>query len=436
MILTIKQTIALDYLEDSDTTEICFGGGAGGGKSALSCYYLLKNCFKYQKSRYLMGRAKLKTLKETTLKTFFEVMQMQGIGISEVKYNDNSHRITIRNGSEIFLKDLFFYPADPEYDELGSLELTGAIVDEASQVALKAKNILKSRLRFKLDEFDLLPKLLFTTNPTRGWIYDTFYKPYIENSLPEHRKYIQALHSDNPYLTKDYAETLDSLDDISRNRLKLGDWDYLDDPSILVDHDSVNDLFTNDHVKINGNKRLSADLAMQGRDKFIVTYMNGGILKIVKKLAKTTGKEIELTLRGLMTELGVGHSNVVADSDGMGQYLDSYIKNIYTFHGNATPINNTEFNNLKSQCGFKLAEVINKREIKIECSPEEEEEIKRQILNCLKRDNIDADDGKKKLISKQKMKELLGCSPDIFDSILMQMVFYLRSVTRGGVWRM
>ena len=150
MILTVKQTIALDYLEDSTTTELCFGGGAGGGKSALSCYYLLKNCFKYPESRWLMGRAKLKTLKDTTLKTFFEVVKMQGLTTKDYHYNDQSHQITIRNGSEIFLKDLFFYPADPDFDELGSLELTGAIIDEASQVTLKAKNIVKSRIRYKL----------------------------------------------------------------------------------------------------------------------------------------------------------------------------------------------------------------------------------------------------------------------------------------------
>lgn len=31
MKLTIKQTLALDYLEDSTSRELLFGGGAGGG---------------------------------------------------------------------------------------------------------------------------------------------------------------------------------------------------------------------------------------------------------------------------------------------------------------------------------------------------------------------------------------------------------------------
>ena len=426
MNLTHKQAAALDYMEDDNTSELLFGGGAGGGKSVLGTYWVLKCCFKYPGTRWLIGRAKLKTLKETTLKSLFEVIKIQKIPSEAFRYNAQSNMISFINGSEIFLKDLFYYPSDPDFDELGSLEITGAFIDEASQITLKAKNIVKSRIRYKLDEYGLIPKMLMTTNPTRGWIYDQFYKPHTERMLDPHRKFIQSLFSDNIHVGEHYESVLDSLDDISRKRLKLGDWDYQDDPSVLVDFDAVNDLFTNDHVKKNGDKRLSADLAMKGRDKFVVTYADGGVFSIVAEKAKTGGKEIETILKGLMVQYSVGASKVVADSDGMGAYIESYINGIKEFHGGGRPIRSSEYNNLKSQCAFKLAELINKREIRIECTPEHQQELKRQILNCLKRDNIDVDDGKKKIINKEKMKELLGNSPDHFDSLLMHMIFYLR----------
>ena len=56
MELTRKQTEALDYLEDGKTIEVLFCGGAGGGKSVLGCYWLLKCALKYPGSRYLMAR--------------------------------------------------------------------------------------------------------------------------------------------------------------------------------------------------------------------------------------------------------------------------------------------------------------------------------------------------------------------------------------------
>lgn len=61
MILSVKQTIALDYLEDKTTNELFYGGAAGGGKTALGCYWQIKNRLKYPGTRGLIGRAKFKT---------------------------------------------------------------------------------------------------------------------------------------------------------------------------------------------------------------------------------------------------------------------------------------------------------------------------------------------------------------------------------------
>ena len=63
MILTKKQTEALDYLEDSSTNELLFGGGAGGAKSFLGCVWIILSCLKYPCTRWVIGRSKLKALK-------------------------------------------------------------------------------------------------------------------------------------------------------------------------------------------------------------------------------------------------------------------------------------------------------------------------------------------------------------------------------------
>ena len=70
---TKKQLKAFEILEDKETTEILFGGSAGSGKSVLICVWLIYSCLRYVGSRWLMGRAVLKALKESTLLTFFQI---------------------------------------------------------------------------------------------------------------------------------------------------------------------------------------------------------------------------------------------------------------------------------------------------------------------------------------------------------------------------
>ena len=112
MNLTKKQTQALDYLEDSTTNELLFGGGAGGAKSFLGCLWIILSCLKYDGTRWVIGRSKLKALKETTLNTFFEVAKMLGMSAGE-HYVYNAMSGTIKIGqSEVILKDLFHYPSD------------------------------------------------------------------------------------------------------------------------------------------------------------------------------------------------------------------------------------------------------------------------------------------------------------------------------------
>ena len=126
-----------------------------------------------------MGRSKLKALKETTLNTFFQISSDLGLK-DQYNYNAQSGIIYWKNGSEIILKDLFLYPSDPNFDGLGSLEITGGFIDECNQITKKAWQVVKSRMRYKLNEYNLTPKLFGSCNPSKNWVYSDFYKPYVD----------------------------------------------------------------------------------------------------------------------------------------------------------------------------------------------------------------------------------------------------------------
>jgi hypothetical protein len=274
------------------------------------------------------------------------------------------------------------------------------------------------------DEHKILRKILVTCNPKRNWIYTYFYRPFVEKRLPKFKKFLKALLYDNPHREKDYEEALKSLTDpVKKARLLDGNFEYDDDPRDLCENDAILDLFTNEHVE-EGDKAISADLAMKGRDRFVGGSWKGLRCRVALDQKESTGKSIETDLKALMIEDGVGRSQTIVDSDGMGSYLESYLEGIKEFHGGSSAVS-SEYANLKSECGYKLAEVINKRLMYIICTEEQKQRIIEELA-VLKADNIDSDEKKKRIIKKEEMKELLRRSPDYLDMLLMRMWFLIQ----------
>tara|TARA_R110001592_G_scaffold92874_1_gene270197 strand:+ start:1054 stop:2355 length:1302 start_codon:yes stop_codon:yes gene_type:complete len=428
MRLSAKQTKALDILEDTTTNSLLFGGGAGGGKSLLGCYWILKMCMKYPETRWLIGRSKLHTLKATTYNTLLEVMKMQGLTSADYNYNSHSGFLRFNNtGSEIVFKDLFFYPSDPYYDKLGSMEITGAFIDEASEVTQRAFQILSSRIRFKLDENNLIPKILLTCNPTKNWLYTEFFKPDETNTLPIHRRFVKSLVTDNPYISKHYVGQLNRLDKISRERLLNGNWKYDDTQNKLYDYDAINDMFTNNYI-VGGETFLSVDIARFGADSSVICCWNGWRCEEIVQHKKLSITQLADEVTKMANKYRVRRGNIIADEDGVGGGLVDMVRGCKGFVNNSRALLNENYSNLKTQCYYKFAEKVNKGEVFIKSEMSIKDYIV-QELEVVEMKDMDKDN-KLMIISKDKIKQNIGRSPDFSDALMMRMYFELAQKTK------
>jgi len=368
----------------------------------------------------VIGRAKLKTLKETTLNTLWEICKLQGITSNDFNYNSQSDIITV-GGSEIYLKDLFSYPSDPEFDRLGSLEITGAFIDECNQISIKAKEILKSRIRYKLDENKRIPKILMTCNPSKNWVYTDFYKPDKEKRLPEYMRFIQSLIGDNPHISKHYKEQLTRMDPLSKERLLFGNWEYDDDLSVLMDYDKITDLFTNDYIK-QGEKYITADIARMGSDKCVIFVWAGWVIIDLVVFEKNDMKQVEQAIKELKTKHEIPTSNIIVDEDGVGGGVKDHLE-CRGFLNGRKPFLGENYANLKSQCWFKIADKVNKGQIWIKSG--RAEAYKQEIIKDLEsiRQKDPDKDGKLAVEGKDKIKERIGRSTDFGDAIMMRQWF-------------
>ncbi len=421
-----KKVLKLLLNHKNGITEILFGGGAGGSKTYTGCLWIIIQAIKYPDTRYLIGRKRLTDIRDSVLVTFFNVLKNLNITNEHYTYNASNFSFTFYNGSMVLFKELNTIPGDSEFDRLGSSEYTSAFIDEANQVSEKAKNIVMSRIRYKLDENGLIPKILLSCNPAKGWLYNNFYKPSKDGTILDYRKFVPALSSDNKFISKHYINNLNKLDEVSKQRLLFGEWEYSDSLS-LYDYDSIIQMFdgVTDGVS-DGVKYITVDPARLGEDKTLIMVWSGLQVIQTRELSKLRTNEVGDVIRELQAKYNVKVSNIAIDSDGVGGGVSDQFKGCIEIINNSKPLKNENYQNLKTQLYFKLIEKL--PEIKVTCSDEQEEKLT-QELQVVKRTKIDQD-GKISMSSKDEIKQMIGRSPDYSDCLAYRMYFEFISYSK------
>lgn len=437
MVLFTKQTEAIEILEDSTTNQLLYGGSRGGGKTRLGVFWILKNCIKYPGTRWLIGRASHKMLMGTTMETFELVARQQEIWLGKHwNYHEHKSEIKFWNGSSIVLKNLEYEPSDPSYTKtLRGYEFSGAFLDEVNELTSLCFEIVFSNIRWQqlkgIDAdgkpYQLIPKIFATCNPVKNWVYDEFFLPWQQNRLLPFRKFLPALATDNETEGgKAYVQSLMLMqDEGERQRGLYGNWDWDEDSKALIEPEALNDVFNYEQcVPDDSKKRLAADIALEGRDKFIVALFRGNLCEIVLEKPKAKPQEVERDLRKFMEQYNVLPSQTIFDAAGAGTYLDDYLKGMVRFHNQHAPINKHLFGSIWNECGYKLVEKINKRELKIKCTAAQRETLRTE-LSWLKMKQLDSQ-GRKELLPKKEIRKNVKHSPDMLDTVLMGMYFELR----------
>lgn len=444
-----KQTEAWNAFESADITELGYGGAAGGGKTRLGCYMAIAIAEMYPGSRGGVGRKELKTLRLTTLATFFEILGELGYSQKDFTYNAQDSIVKFSNGSQLYFLDTAYSPQDPEYTRFGSLELTWGWVDESNETPEKGKSILKTRVGRKnvLNGITIKPFWLETFNPNKGHVYRDYYKPWKEGTLPSYRQFIRALPGDNPHLPEAYITNLERSDKVTRERLLKGNFEYDADPLRLMRYDAIQDLVTNT-INEEKDKFIIADIARFGGDKIVIgTFKGMELYSLGVYTYQGTDASIE-KIKEEAVEEQVPYSQILADEDGVGGGVIDQMKGIKGFIGNSRPFALTEsplmalvkptsiasnFSNIRSQCYFRLSELVNDHKMSIKIrkfkTNIEGYTVQKAVadlfeeLDQIKQKDTSGGDNKLAVIPKDDIKLELGRSPDFADIMMMRMWF-------------
>lgn len=203
------------------------------------------------------------------------------------------------------------------------------------------------------------------------------------------------------------------LHEVVFNALYLCEGSY--DELALVQLDKIKAIFTSE-PKPKGKHYITADIALQGSDRFVVGVWNDFELVEIFTMAKSNGKEVAEAIIAFQKKYDVAESNIVYDADGVGGFLDGYLPFAFSFRGNRA---SKTYQNLRTRCYFALATAVNNGSLTI--LPKEFEKEITEELSVIKKAAKDYE-GKLAIIGKARVRELIGRSPDFSDMLMMRYV--------------
>jgi hypothetical protein len=168
---------------------------------------------------------------------------------------------------------------------------------------------------------------------------------------------------------------------------------------------------------------MTCDVARFGSDKAIILVWEGFVIieYLVFDVSKTT--EITQAINALRFKHNIPASNIVIDDDGVGGGVVDNVSGCVGFVNNHKAFN-PQYANLKTECGYKLAEMIHAIYFQADVSQLDKDAIEKE-LGQLKTYDSDKD-GKLKILPKEKIKENIGRSPDWLDNFIMRMYFQVK----------
>lgn len=233
-----------------------------------------------------------------------------------------------------------------------------------------------------------------------------------------------------------YLGNLLGLTESERAQLLDGRWLNLDnDATRLYSNQSIADIFSNDFVRKTGVRYITADIALEGTDKFVIIVWDDWVIVEIRVIDKALGDQVVEEIKRAALDWSVPVRRIAFDSGGVGGYLKGFLRTAYPFvgggapiaeqkvtkvHGDKTATNRPQYLNLRAQAFFLLRDKIENCSIFAE-DLTYQTEIE-QELRAIKKPETNID-GKLRIIPKEQIRKAIGRSPDFADAISIRTVF-------------
>lgn len=261
---------------------------------------------------------------------------------------------------------------------------------------------------------------------------------FISGSIYDNKKLLEA----NP----EYLANLLNQDAETKARLFDGNWKVRISEDEIFDYYAFRDAMDENGTGWKGgqdrDRYITADIALEGSDKFVVYVWEGWKVLDIHVIEKSDGKEVVDIIRKIQMAAKVPNRNVAYDNDGVGGFVGGFIKGAIPFMNGSKALQGENYKNLKSQCAFRVAKRINDNEIHftqdaVNAMYSDKQTIKQRLMEERRVFKKHKPDHLKpmEITPKQEMKlHLSGTSPDLMDAFIMREVFEMKSKYRPRMY--
>ncbi|MDD5006569.1 MAG: hypothetical protein PHS33_08750 [Candidatus Omnitrophica bacterium] len=414
--LTEKQTQCWDAFWNPAITSILYGGALGGGKTFIGCLLLFYYAnwaieeYKISLTKYpiplgFMGRNRAVDFTKTTLELWKRIIPQDQYYI-----RDQPKEIIIQDKIKYHFGGL---DREEDVSKFSSAEYAIIFIDQAEECDRDKLAMLRSRKRLVINSKELLYKELFTANPRNCWLKDEF----VLGNDPK-KVYIPALPKENPYLPKNY---LDSVQEAFKHRPEQllafleGSWDSLEGADIVIKDIWLRDASNVVKTYVGRPKRVfGVDVARFGDDTTVCYCLDGTDIESElifgqKDTMYTAGKIHIWAMEKKPDLIGI---DVIGLGAGVADRLREMGDKILEVNSAEKAGEEEKYYNLRAEMWWNMGRRFSEKDIKLTWK---DAELHRELsaVSYLIRN------GKILIEPKDKIKERLGRSPDKADAYII-----------------
>lgn len=437
MRISPKQAQIAQIIKERKSDQIFLIGALGTSKTFGFAVAFLSVAIKYPGSLIPIARKNLTELKRGTLLSFHEAAQE--MNFTAFKENRADLTWTLDNGSVIMFLELD-HTKDPQFSKIKSINATCAGIDEADGVKQAAHIALFSRTG-RRNRNGAPAFIMDTCNPNEEWVKDIAYNPWHDpdqyGPLSDEIAVIEFEVKDS-FLGKDYYSRFDNMPLSWRKRYLYNDWNYGDDDNSLFKYRHMDRCHVETYspaLRYSGN-----DIARSGKDRAVIAQWEGNCLVDIT-ITKDTEETVDTAVQTDMlidynTKNNIGAERSIVDGTGIGAGVidgarkkghgvaefvagaagtEMFTVMVRSQDGMYTEKRIPKYNNVRSEAAFTLAADIEAGLVQFWDGCPFLAEFKKEATMH----NYEVRDKQMILESKDKVKERLGRSPDLFDAVVM-----------------